>query len=625
MAGWVELTTDSLRAVQPPPSLTPYFNGADPDWSTVASSALQPRALVDKLLARTRARVSSGTCGIELLRGPTGEGKSTALLQAVSALVSETPAPVVWWRQSPKAELDWAVVEGELANGRAVVIGADDAETLIGSIQTGLADFPVVWHRPLQLLLAAREADWTRTWKTHRLKVDPTTTWRRRVFLQDQHGFGALTPEDAAGIVKAWHASGDLGEVGPDELTSLATALAEASTTIGRRGGALLGALLKTRFTPEGLQSHLASLLADLAEDTLPSTLTLAEVLAVISASDVAELDGIPREIVADLAGVDQADLHRQVEMRLGREALVGASGDLLHGRHPLVSQTIFNLLLSSDTDIAFEPALAQLLESTVRQGAAHGYREGYGLLLNLGPRLRRAPVSADTQPQLDGIAERYARRCVEHQPHMLSNAVGLSALMRETNRAQKAVNEVWEPILDRLATPSEWHDWPTRARGAMREFATAVGEAGDAATALLAFAISLSDACAPERLTPRNLAISFNGLALDSGLVYDAKPNDQLKAMMVSAHACLAAVLSSRARELGYTRRYLTKRGLAVPQASAYRGPEPLVQLIQDAVVASEARVGELGRRLLAAFPAVAFTMLTAELAHLGARRGSA
>ena len=158
--------------------------------SDVTSPAVVQRGFVDSVVRRIGERLSSARAGVELLKAPSGEGKTTALMQAATTLAQE-PSITVIVRTDPNAPLTRELLSSAAPAGESCVIVADTAHTLMASLDTIIMQGTLASPCMIQLIIASRDTDWDRA--ARRLgRFDPATRWQQRVAIHSDHGFGAL-------------------------------------------------------------------------------------------------------------------------------------------------------------------------------------------------------------------------------------------------------------------------------------------------------------------------------------------------------------------------------------------------------------------------------------------------
>ncbi|MFG2365359.1 hypothetical protein ACGFY3_27555 [Streptomyces mirabilis] len=511
-AGWELVNQGRLTQIGFTSDLAPFFDGTNPDWRTVLHPGLRPLTVVGKALANTRRRLAVDSSGVELFRGASGVGKSTALLQVAKELVLSDDAFLIW-RRDPTAPLKAEEAEQLIVDPRQTVFVADSAETLIEDIERLFATFGIGREQSVQFILASRSADWVRSARKRKSRIDPISQWRRLLEVNDHGGFDRVDKVDAESILESWESCSNALPEKVQNLTRDDAAKAIVRASLGREKGtgALLGALLKIRFGAQGLSSHIASVLDTLEGTELPSGKTLADVLITLSALDMANQDGIPRQILATYADIPESQIRVDIEVPLGKEAVLGSSAGMLHGRHKLISEAVFDLAMGDHDGFSVESSLDHLIASTAKAGETYGYRAGFGRIFDLPQDLAKTTPKSRWTNEVKTLITGRARTVIEFQPERLMSYTALSVILRSVGDFLVAEEEVWNPLgLSLLSTNWEGGD----IRGAWVEFATVLSYKKEYAKAAWLSAVALSDLCSsPLNTRTVNSALSVHTL----------------------------------------------------------------------------------------------------------------
>ena len=544
--GWLTLTAAVFSAMTPDENLTNFFNGGEPSWEAVINSRLSRLQVAESLLDRTRRRIRENRAGIELLVGPTGEGKSTALRQAVAVLARQDMR-VVLWRQQRDASLDEKAIEIARTHGAGTVLASDNAQLIVEQLHELIKNGGLPSTSGLQVLLAARDTDWTRRIRELGFNLDPAEAWKSMgPMVSTKHPFGRVTETDARKIVLSWRA---LESHSPDAIRDMsdgdaARRLSAASAGAPAQHGALLGGLLAIRYTPEELRAHLVSLLESLSQDKTSSDMTLADVIIILALVDVAGVDGIPSEIIAEFCGTDEFRFRSQIASRLGKEAVANYNDDTVRSRHPMVSHAVYEIAMSSSSNFPVEFAAFRLLELIAGENGTGRLKEGYGQIFELGRRLHKAKLPSNLAPISRSLGIALARKACELRPSTLANYMALSECLRLEKQAKRALVTVWVPINQRLLDKTAWQDWNKNSRTALNEFAITASMAGDELGAAVLRMAALSDAyrAANGKLEYRTVAFTLRGLAIHLSRLYLELPQPWLAKALVDVHGCVLA-----------------------------------------------------------------------------------
>ncbi|MET8833770.1 hypothetical protein ABZV78_07630 [Micromonospora sp. NPDC004540] len=541
-SGWVVLQPAFFSAMSPDEDLTNFFNGGEPYWEAVVNPRLPRIQIAQSLLDRTRRRMREKKAGIELLMGPTGEGKSTALRQAAAVLALEDSRTILW-RQHRDAVLDQKVVDIARACGPGTVIASDNAHLILDQLHELISDGGVPSSSELQLLLATRDTDWTRRTRELGFKLNPAESWKTMgPIVCTKHPFGRVSETDARKIVQSWRT---LESSCPDAIQGLSDGeaakwLSDASRSADSQHGALLGGLLAIRYTPEELRAHLVTLLESLSRDDTPGDMTLADVVIVLAVADVAGADGIPSEVIAGFCDVDELNFRTQVANRLGEEAVANYSDDTLRSRHPMVSEAIFEVAMSANSSFAVESAACHLLAVIAKGAEGAKLRDGYGQVFGLGRELYKARVPEGLAPRARRLGIALARHARELRGSTLANHMSLSECLRLEKQATKAVTTVWTPIAGQLLDKEKWQDWNKNSRTALNEFAITASLAGDELEAAVLRIAALSDNYRANRLTSEKITFTLRGLALHLSRLHLEQTESWMADTLAELHGCV-------------------------------------------------------------------------------------
>nr|VFJ86543.1 MAG: Calcineurin-like phosphoesterase [Candidatus Kentron sp. LFY] len=148
--GWEIVDRDYLASLDTNPDeamILSYFDGRIPNWSLALCPQIPRRAVVRQLAERIVAATGDGRPTVNMLLGAGGEGKSTAFLQTIEAVLQADASWRVLHRRGETAELSRKLVD-ELPQdaphdaGQHWLIASDDADLIaedVYHIVSGLA------------------------------------------------------------------------------------------------------------------------------------------------------------------------------------------------------------------------------------------------------------------------------------------------------------------------------------------------------------------------------------------------------------------------------------------------------------------------------------------------------
>jgi hypothetical protein len=572
LPGWVRLTPAYFDSIDHRMDLSQYFDGAAPDWRDITHPQLAARPVVEILIRQFDDVRSAERPRIHLIYGASGEGKSTAVMQSARQLALQVSFDAVYWRRSLNATLSSSQIASLSEHFQYILFASDNAESLIESVDeilnSGIAESSVNPH----FLLAARDTDWVAETRIRGWRVSARSRWLGKVSTYQESSMDTVDINDSRVITTNWvNCSGSL----PASVSSLSPALRaeelrSASTSRGR-SFSLLGGLLSTRFTPEQLQSRLSSLLERVAVQEPGATFSLADLLIALAAIDLAGIEGIPPEIAAEYLSISPSDLRPLVEVPLRREFAISVTSRAFHSRHPLVSEAILKEALDDQAAFDVESAIFQILDAVNRAISNDRYRAGYGPFIDLG---RRLAGSTGSLLKASDLPVRYTWEAVTIFPRELSNRISLSKLLRESDRANTAIEEVWQPILTSIDDQSNWFGHENYIRGAWHEISTVIGVEGYRSAAYILALRSLSDRYAAP-LTITDIEYGLNSLAYEAFHLHEADIcTDSCERVIVAVDSALSA-LRPGTRAASYVDDYRTRLGLS---KEVYEGPAKLI-----------------------------------------------
>nr|VFK54524.1 MAG: Calcineurin-like phosphoesterase [Candidatus Kentron sp. TUN]VFK57370.1 MAG: Calcineurin-like phosphoesterase [Candidatus Kentron sp. TUN] len=233
-----------------------YFDGRQPNLGLALCPRIPRRAVVRQLAERIVAATGDGRPTVNMLLGAGGEGKSTAFLQTIEAVVQGDAAWRVLHRRGEAAELSPKLVD-ELPQdtGQHWLIASDDADQIAEDVYRIVTGLQSKGRGDVHFLLSARHTEWR----------DTNILQHRWEDLPGYHEepLRGLDEEDAARIVAAWgeyqdKGLGKLAGSSPEDAVKELVAASRSETS--QDEGAFLGALLRLRLGDE-FKGHVKKLL----------------------------------------------------------------------------------------------------------------------------------------------------------------------------------------------------------------------------------------------------------------------------------------------------------------------------------------------------------------------------
>lgn len=509
--GWTPVPSANYIEPAAAPELTAFAEGIQPTWSV--ASGLPLLDMTKSAQARLGKMLDSAHDGVVALCGPTGEGKSLALMQLGVALAEQRREVVTLMRDptAPTITEDWLAHLRRRAS--VTVIMVDEADLVLSEFFTaysppsggeGIIVVVMALHSHFEQVLRNRAA----------LASVPI----------DIVSFTGFTRDDAVNIADAWKRA----EILPPEHQSADTAsIAELIVSSGssNHGNSLFGAVLHL-WMGDDLKSRIDYLLTRLERTSIRGR-TLRQLLcAVALTQDCWDIEeqysmGLTLEALGSLCGTHSRDVIPLVIAPLGREVGLAQVGDCVYIRHPSIAEGIVEAISHT----------SELNQTAFMIG------EAGGRLRTTGETPRSAWLSAYRLfENLEGEARLAAARgAVIASPGRLEPRVSLLSVARKVGKTSLS-----EPYSRELLTHlREYRDYRTNVRGLYVECAMVELTAGRYAAATGYACASLSDLDA----TP------MNEDQLRYGLVVSARASASLSGQDRSARPLHQAVMDLLAR----------------------------------------------------------------------------
>lgn len=342
--GWDLLTRESLEKFDTNPDeavILSYFDGRVPNFGLALCPKIPRRAIVQKMAERLSMATQAGHPTVNMILGAGGEGKTTAFLQIIEAVLQSDGHWQVVYRRGDNANFGKKMVDELPKDGHHWLIASDDADLIADDLYRIAFGLQSEGRDDVHFLLSARHTDWRNT------KITPPQ-WERMSGYHEEELRG-LDDEDAARVVDAWTA---YHEKGLGRLTGLSREdavkqlVAETRSEKSREDGAFLGALLRLRFGEE-LKKHVKKLLDRLNEKKIlpDNPNTLLHAFAYIAAMHAENKLFLSKLVLAKTLGVEQGKLRSKVLYPLGEEAAADVAGELVFTRHRAIAETALDIL----------------------------------------------------------------------------------------------------------------------------------------------------------------------------------------------------------------------------------------------------------------------------------------
>ncbi|UQU65960.1 hypothetical protein COUCH_06555 [Couchioplanes caeruleus] len=395
-----------------------FFDGRPPTWCDVSSDRIVRRSVVDELIADVKGTSRTARVGkLRLLLGPSGEGKTTALMQTAVEVARE-PDWNVYWRE-PEGRLDAQSISRLPRNAGPYLLVTDDGEEIAHDLYRIAS---TIRRADIHFLVGARTVDW------HGAKGD-TYPWGNLLGYRHLELKG-LSRDDADAIVGSWAAYGSAGLGALDQLDDRAAQveqLCEAANEESVKDGAFLGAMLRVRYA-DGFDNHILLLMRRLHGRRVGERKSLLTAFSFIAATHALGITDLSPAILAELMGVGRGEVSSLVVHPLADESVVTKAGGAILTRHRMIAEAAMRI--AQRFNIPRDELYAELVRAVMEVGR-HGFVRGYENFTHLGRTLY------DAGDESGAIAA--ARAAVDADPNVLSYVHNLAIVLRKSGAPDEA------------------------------------------------------------------------------------------------------------------------------------------------------------------------------------------
>ncbi|WP_441718500.1 P-loop NTPase [Glutamicibacter sp. MCAF14] len=425
------------------------------------------RDVVETVCNNIRQSVVSKSSSFDVIQGPSGEGKTTALFQVMATMKLEFPKAVIL-NFTHSASLLTPDILTSFEQSEEVFLFLDEVDKAIPWVQGIISQIHELNFRHIHLISAVRDIQW-------QFSGGATVNWNAYVKTR-KHSLSQLSRPDALSLVSSW------AKIGREALGELAL-IADVDGRVERllsvaqsyRGGAknsLFGAMLEIRYG-DGLKEHVRELLGQLKDRTFygrkadgsdSDSYNFAEAFLVISLMHDVGNTPISKERLGSVFGLGQAELANSVLVSLGEESPVAFEGNFVVTRHRSIAASA--LSLGQEMGIGVE----YLVERLVRKAVEDAERPTRGFDESLRPYCYLA-----RSLELGRLQIVAAEAAVDASPNRLSYRSTLSAVYRQNEILDLALKaNVDAALLFPTAA-----DRSTGIRVSLHEWAVTAGSAG--------------------------------------------------------------------------------------------------------------------------------------------------
>lgn len=476
-----------------PISAISYFDGRSPTWVDAIGNRAPRLDLtqeIDRFLKEQPAHHVA-----YLLSGPTGEGKSTMLRQIAGRLSEDLGNRVLWMSAAGGFE-PHDVTSLPVTSSRVWVV-IDDADLFAKRIATVVRELDRVGRSDIQLLLAARDGDWARAVQMESASIPSRAL---RVFK-----VGGITQSDAKQITRAWGQFGDraLGKLLTLTPADRASALFGASQ--GNSEGALLGAMLETRYGND-FRQHIWELMKRLNHVKLPGGRSLLEAYGAICLVYRHGISRLPLTYLGEWLDMSETEVEGLVVYRLGREAAAERHGDSIVPRHRRIAQEVVDLL--PEFAINEVDLMREVVASVVRGARGSRWDEDILAVVYAGQNLESKSLA---MAAADG-----AVRGDDRQLRLVNYRVSVYREFDEIDDALLIAERAWTSI-------DRFDDLRLTLRKFLITWARVAGRAGQYRDSAALNACALLDVPDMGALTSDEATRALSGLAWSLGMLAEA------------------------------------------------------------------------------------------------------
>lgn len=511
-----------------------YYDGSFPNWSMILSTHestgklnIPERQVVGDTRRQVEQARQTGFSGVTIVLSAGGEGKTTALMQAVCQLVDADTGWNVLWYDGEEQGLSKPLLESLARSDKTWLIVADDADRIGRSLHRFIETQHRRGNKNVHFLLCCRDTDWRAT-GLHLLTWGLSSDYKE-IPLQ------RLLLADAEKVIDAW---GSYGQEGLRDMAKLPRSVAvqrlmEKARDTSNKGDSFLGAMLQVRIG-KGLQEHVSLLLSRLEKRTAPGGSTLLDAFAYIAATHIRTDLELPRSVLARMLHCNPYDLSRYVIMPLGEEASIATSSYYIYTRHHAIARVAMQLL-QERFGVNLEETYVGLVTSAVEE-----FLEKRSVPNITAWNYVASRFFEEGQKE---FALRLARELVDLDPTDFRFIAELSKLYRNDKKHEQSV-QMFRDIMQKMGTDNKYERLRS-ARGFYYEWATVEGITGhhciDAWLSGLALADEIHHAMPDNEQAKRSLA----GLAVVFGKLFE-KYRDRpfIEACAAAAHLGLTTTL---------------------------------------------------------------------------------
>ena len=460
-----------------------FFDGRLPNWHDAVNPLLPRRDIVRTMENQLKDLIHRRQSSFTLVTGASGEGKTTALMQAAAALAMSEPGLVVLFNGQGRITSVDEILRLPASDNYLLVL--DEAFRSVERLKDLVARINESDRTGLHLLIAARDTDWS--------DVGGFTVPWNKYCISKVHRLRGINRPDAVAVIQSWEklgaeALGSLASL-PDSESRVSALIDAASEQRPAEDGTFLGALLTTRYGA-GLIDHIRELLVRLSHRRIYSWQseiedTLLDVFFLIALPQAAGVQTMNARILAIALDIAEQEVFGAVILPLGDEAAISFDAERVSVRHSLIARAAGEL--ATELGIDMGEAAERIVKAAVTAIRKFGATPDILKLAYLSQYLEEDPE----------MAVKAARAAVEAEPRRLSYRTSLSRALRLAGNFENAIRTAEESVS--LIWDAE--DVLTGVRPVFTEWGVAEGNLGRWARNVVLAGIALQDMDAWPRL----------------------------------------------------------------------------------------------------------------------------
>ncbi len=589
--GWLHISKQFLAATNKQTvdakQIINYYDGSFPSWPVILSAYngtdipnIPARTIVDTLWQRLQQIHQDNSLSVTVLLSAGGEGKTTALMQAVCRFVQHYSDWHVLWREDEKQGWSDNLARSIAQMGGTWLVVLDDTDNVAHDIYSFVKIQYNHQRNNVHFLLCCRDTDWLA------INAKEYHSWKNSSDYQEVLLKG-LERSDAERIFDAWEKYGKEGLRNLVNLsrTDAVQQLIEKARDIPAKYGSFLGALLQVRFGPKGLYEHVSSILSRLDKHPISDSnaYTLLDAFAYIAAIHIRDDLELPEAVLARVLGCSSNELAKYVTKPLGEEASISNKGQYLYTRHREIAKVSLSLL-----EERFGYKLADIYMRVVC-AAVEEYNDKRTASYNKSvPNIKQWNFIAghfynEGEKELDESKKELAIRLAEElikiepgNPHFIDE---LSKLYRKDRQYEQAILMLRD-ISQKVGVDKTYNRFLSD-RGYYYEWATAEGMAGNINLDAWLAGLSMADEIGDTMPDNERATMSLAGLATVFVKLFN-KYNNTAFIEACAAAVCLAKPITADSR----TKKIL-QRGYEQAKSAGIKdlAPEPAFRLLQKGI----------------------------------------